>query len=61
MGIIVKNEDGSPIAWTKSLLRCLLKLIIPYGYFISMITILSTGKKQALHDMIMHQVVIKEK
>ena len=61
MGIIVKNENNEPMSWGKSLLRCALKLVIPFGSFISMITILATQKKQALHDMILSQVVVVEK
>ncbi|MBQ8682089.1 MAG: RDD family protein [Bacilli bacterium] len=60
MHIVVKNNDGSYLTFPQSLIRNLLKLFIPGGTLISIITILFNQKKQALHDIILNQVVVNE-
>ena len=64
MHIVVKNGDGSYLTFSQSLIRNILKLIsffIPFVEIVSLILIATSDKKQAIHDMIMNQIVISEK
>lgn len=61
MKIKVVNLDGTTPSTGQLFLRLLLKVIIPYEAVISMITILASEKHQALHDMMLSEVVVENK
>lgn len=61
--ICVLDKNGNYLSLSQSFLRMLLKyltIIIPFGLTTSIIMLCCTNKKQALHDFILGQVVIKD-
>ena len=58
----VVNRNGQYLNFGESILRMIIKyiiLIIPFGLIISIIIMAYSEKKQALHDLILGQYVIK--
>lgn len=58
----VLNKQGNYLTFGQSFLRMLLKyitLLLPFGLIITIIVMCCTEKKQALHDVILGQYVIK--
>lgn len=58
----VLNKKGNYLNFFESFLRMLLKYItlcIPLGVFITIIVMCCSPKKQALHDIILGQTVVK--
>lgn len=61
--IYVVNKNGNYLSFGESLLRALLKIItlfIPFGVIATLIVMGCTEKKQALHDIILNQYVVKK-
>lgn len=60
--ICVVNKEGKYLTFGESFLRMILKyvtLFIPGGVIISIILIIFSEKKQALHDLVLGQYVVK--
>lgn len=60
----VLNKKGNYLTFGQSFLRMLLKYItlcIPFGLIATIIVMCCTEKKQALHDLILGHVVVKNK
>lgn len=60
MKIIVKDKEMNYLNFTSSFLRFILKIFLNQILIVSIVTILSTEKKQAVYDMILQQFVIDE-
>jgi len=60
MGIAVVNDDLTPITWSTSLIRNLLRAadIIPFGYTLGLLVMCSTQNFQRLGDLAAGSVVI---
>lgn len=60
LGLRVVKEDGSPISWSESLIRNLLRIIDGlFVYLIGAILIWTSPRKQRLGDRAAHTVVVK--
>ena len=60
MGLRVVKEDGSPISWSESIIRNLLRIIDGlFAYLVGAILIWTSPLKQRLGDRVAHTVVIK--
>ena len=60
LGLRVVKEDGSPIGWSESIIRNLLRIVDGlFVYLVGAILIWSSAKRQRLGDMAAHTVVIK--
>lgn len=60
MGLIVTNMDGSQLTLQEASIRYIAKLVSAVIIYIGFIMIGFTEKKQGLHDMIAHTIVIKK-
>lgn len=60
--IRVLHDDGSPIGWSASMIRNLLRAFdsLPFGYAIGMISMLLTGKGQRFGDLFASSIVVDE-
>ena len=61
--IFVLDKNGNFLSFGQSFLRMVLKyvtLILPYGLIVTIITMCCTKKKQAIHDLILGHVVVKD-
>ncbi|GHO78829.1 hypothetical protein KSD_66000 [Ktedonobacter sp. SOSP1-85] len=60
LGLRIVKEDGSPIGWSESIIRNLLRIIDGlFAYLIGAILIWTSPRKQRLGDRAAHTVVIK--
>lgn len=60
LGLKVVNEDGSPISWSGSIIRNLLRIIDGlFIYLLGAIFVWTSSKKQRLGDKAAHTIVIK--
>ena len=60
MGLRVVKEDGSPISWTESIIRNLLRIVDGlFGYLVGAIIVWNTQRRQRLGDIVAHTVVVK--
>ncbi len=62
LGIRVVNENNTPISFIKGIARYILLVIfaIPPLDLILLITLLTSDKKQGIHDKLVHTVVIRK-
>ena len=60
MGLKVVKDDGSPISWSESIIRNLLRIIdiLPSFYIVGAILIWVTSRNQRLGDMAAHTLVV---
>ena len=62
LGLRVVKEDGSPISWSESVIRNLLRIIDGlFAYLIGAILIWTSPLKQRLGDRVAHTVVIRKR
>ncbi len=63
MGLMVVNNDLSPISWGTSLLRNLLRAVdfLPFGYLFGLISMVTSSKFQRLGDLTAGSLVIHKK
>ncbi|GHO41920.1 RDD family protein [Ktedonospora formicarum] len=60
LGLRIVKEDGSPIGWSESIIRTLLRIIDGlFAYLLGAIFIWTSPLKQRLGDKLAHTVVIK--
>ncbi len=60
LGLRVVKTDGSPISWSESLIRNLLRIIDGlFGYLVGAILIWNSPLKQRLGDRVAHTVVVR--
>jgi uncharacterized RDD family membrane protein YckC len=61
LGLRVVKIDGTPISWSESLIRNLLRVIDGlFGYLVGAILIWTSPLKQRLGDRVAHTVVVKQ-
>lgn len=60
IGLIVTNMDGEQLTFQQAAIRYISKLVSTVILYIGFIMIGFTEKKQGLHDMIAHTLVIKK-
>jgi uncharacterized RDD family membrane protein YckC len=60
MGVIVTKMDGSQLTFQEASIRYIAKLLSAVILYIGFIMIGFTEKKQGLHDMIAHTIVIRK-
>jgi uncharacterized RDD family membrane protein YckC len=60
LGLIVTDENGARLDFSKALIRNLCKIISSMILFIGFIMAAFTQKKQALHDIIARTLVVKQ-
>ena len=60
--IRVLHDDGSPIGWSASMMRNLLRVFdsLPFGYAVGMASMLVSGKSQRMGDLFAATVVVDE-
>ena len=60
MGIMVIHDDGTPIGWTSSIIRNLLRFVdfLPSGYIVGLITMVSNDHFKRLGDLAAGTLVI---
>lgn len=62
LGLRVVKEDGSPISWSESVIRNLLRIIDGlFAYLVGAILIWTSPLKQRLGDRVAHTVVIRKR
>lgn len=62
LGLRVVKEDGSPISWSESVLRNILRIIDGlFGYLVGAILVWTSPLKQRLGDRVAHTVVIRRR
>ncbi len=61
LGIIVTDMNGSPLNFSKALVRNLCRLLSNFTMLIGYIIAAFTAKKQALHDIIAGTLVVNKK
>ncbi len=60
LGLRVVKTDGSPISWSESLIRNLLRIVDGlFGYLVGAILIWNSPLKQRLGDRVAHTVVVR--
>jgi uncharacterized RDD family membrane protein YckC len=60
LGIKVVKDDGSPISWSESVIRNLLRIIdvLPFAYIVGAILVWVTSRNQRLGDLGAHTLVV---
>ena len=62
MGLRVVRMDGTPISWSESIIRNLLRIVDGlFGYLVGAIFIWTSPLKQRLGDKVAHTVVVKSR
>jgi uncharacterized RDD family membrane protein YckC len=63
LGLRVVKTDGSPISWSESVIRNLLRIIdaLPFAYIVGAILIWTSPLKQRLGDRVANTVVIRKR
>ncbi|ACV49174.1 MULTISPECIES: RDD family protein [Halomicrobium] len=61
LGIVVTRDDGSPIGWSESIIRNILRIVdaLPTLYLLGAILIFATDDEQRLGDIAANTVVVK--
>jgi uncharacterized RDD family membrane protein YckC len=61
LGIVVTRDDGTPIGWSESIIRNLLRIVdaLPTLYLLGAILVLVTDDEQRLGDIAANTVVVK--
>ena len=62
LGLRIVKTDGSPIGWSESIIRNLLRIIdCLFGYLVGAILIWTSPQRQRLGDRVAHTVVIRRR
>jgi uncharacterized RDD family membrane protein YckC len=61
LGIVVTRDDGSPVGWSESIIRNILRIVdaLPTLYLLGAILILVSDDEQRLGDIAANTVVVK--